>query len=367
MNTEVASTVVEPRTTTGAVAATIGAELIGPADLLLTRVSGLEDADERTLSFIRDERNAARWAESRAAAAVVSRRAQPKTHDPSRRALLIVEDADQAMIGILEAIAPRHAAPPAGVHATACVDASARIDPTAHIGPGVVIGAEARVGARTILHARVALGAGARIGADCDLRAGVVIEDRCVVGARVVIHPNTVIGGDGFGYRPAGASAREGGPALIRIPHAGIVEVHDDVEIGACTAIDRGKFGSTVIGAGTKIDNLVQIGHNCRIGRNCVICGAVGLAGSVTLGDGVTLGGGVGVKDNLTLGAGSTVAARSGVMDEIPPGETWAGYPAAPFSQMMRIVAATRKLPDVLRSLGRGQAPAAEKERESRP
>lgn len=337
------------RITVGELASKLGAELSGPASLTIERLDTLDRADERTLTFIRDERFAARWEESRAGAAIVTRGVEPHGHDPSRRALLVVDDADRALIAVLETLAPAHAGPPAGVHATAVVDPSAQVDPSARIGPRVVIGAGSWVGAGATLHAGVVLGAGAVIGEACDLRSGVVVEDRCVLGARVIVHPNAVIGADGFGYRPG--TSPDGGKALLKVPHAGAVQVGDDVEIGACTTIDRGKLGPTVVGAGTKIDNLVQVGHNCVIGRMCVICGAVGLAGSVTLGDGVTLGGGVGVKDGVTIGAGSMVAARAAVMDDIPPGQAWAGYPARPVKETMRIVAATSKLPDLLREL----------------
>ncbi|TVQ32870.1 MAG: UDP-3-O-(3-hydroxymyristoyl)glucosamine N-acyltransferase [Phycisphaeraceae bacterium] len=338
--------------TTGEMAERLGAELVGPADLTITRLDSLDRADEATLTFIRDARNASRWSASRAGAAIVTRGVElDATDDEARRALLYVEDADLALIGVLELFAPAHVRP-AERHPSAAVDATAHVDPGAFLGPGVAVGPRTRIEAGAALHANVTLGADVVIGAGSDIRAGVVIEDRCVIGRRVIIHPNAVIGADGFGYRPA-PKGDNGGPGLLKIPHAGAVEIGDDVEIGSCTTIDRGKFGSTVIGAGTKIDNLVQIGHNCRIGRCCIICGAAGVSGSVTIGDGATLGGGVGIKDNLTIGAGASIGARAALMDDVPPGEAWAGYPAAPIRETMRIVAATRRLPDLLKRLSR--------------
>ncbi len=336
------------RLTAGALAERLGADLVGPPELQLERLDTIDRADERTLTFIRDARRAAAWGDSRAAAAIVTRGCEPAAHDPQRRALLVVDDADRALIAVLESFAPRHRPPLEGAR-TASIDPTAVLDPSVVVGPHVSIGPGSMVGAGTILHAGVRLGADVRIGEGCDLRSGAVVEDRCVLGHRILLHPNAVVGADGFGYRP---EKREGDlPRLVKIPHAGHVEIGDDVEIGANASIDRGKFGATEIGAGTKIDNLVQIGHNCRIGRSCVICGAAGISGSVTLGDGVTIAGGVGIKDNVTVGPGATIGARSGVMDDIPAGEVWVGYPARPFKRTMRIIAAMQQLPDILKDL----------------
>lgn len=334
--------------TAGDLAERLGAELNGPADLPLRRVDALDTADEHTLTFIRDGRHAGAWAASRAGAAIVTRGVEPAGHDPSHRALLIVDDADRAMIEVLQMLAPAPSRPAQGTHPTAVVDPSARVAADASIGPMVSIGPGAEVGPGVVLHPGVRLGAGVRLGPGCELRAGVVVEDRCTLGERVVIHANAVIGADGFGYRPS-----EDGRSLLKIPHAGAVEVHDDVEIGAGTTIDRGKFGSTVIGAGSKIDNLVQIGHNCRIGRGCIICGCCALAGSVTLGDGVVLAGGVGVRDNISIGSGARVGAMSGIGENVPAGEVWFGAPAQPRQLAMRMISASQKLPETLRELRR--------------
>jgi UDP-3-O-[3-hydroxymyristoyl] glucosamine N-acyltransferase len=210
-------------------------------------------------------------------------------------------------------------------------------DPHLSVGPG------ARVGERCTLHSGVSVGASVSLGDDTQLHAGVVVYPRCSIGARCTLHANVVIGADGFGYRPA-PDAR----SILKVPHIGTVEIHDDVEIGASTTIDRAKFGATVIGSGTKIDNLVQIGHNVRVGRSCIICGCAALAGSVVIGDGATIAGGVGIADNITIGAGAKVGARSGVMDDVPPGESWVGYPAKPARQTFRILTALNQLPDVM-------------------
>jgi UDP-3-O-[3-hydroxymyristoyl] glucosamine N-acyltransferase len=339
-------------TTTGELAAMLGAELIGPGDLPLHHVETLERADNRSLTFIRNERYAAMWGGCGAAAAIVSRSIPVLNHNPQSRALLVVENADLALVRVLERATPMHRGPEAGVDERSSIHPSATIGVDVSIGPGARVGPESVIGDRVTINANAVVGAGVWIGDDSDLRAGVVIEDRCVLGRGVTIHPNAVIGADGFGYRPA-----DSGVGLVKIPHAGNVEIGDGVEIGACTTIDRGKLGATSIGAGTKIDNLVQIGHNCVIGRSCVICGATGIAGSVTIGDGVMIGGGAGIADNLTIGNGAKLGARSALMHDVPPGEEWAGMPAQPARQFLRIIAATQRLPEFLKQFsghGRG-------------
>lgn len=339
-------------TTTGELAAALGAELIGPADVALRHVDTLDRAGRSSLTFIRDERYASMWPQSGAAAAIVSRGISVPV-EPGR-AILIVDDADLALVRVLEQATPEHRGPGVGIDEHATVHPDATLGAGVSVGPGARIGADAVIGDNVTINANAVIGAGAQIGAGSDIRAGVVIEDRCVVGARVTIHPNAVIGADGFGYRPA-----DDGAGLVKVPHAGIVEIGDGVEIGACTTIDRGKLGATSIGAGTKIDNLVQIGHNCVIGRSCIICGATGIAGSVTIGDGVIIGGGAGVADNLTIGSGAKLGARSALMHDVPAGEEWVGIPAQPARQFMRIIAATQRLPELLKHFTSGRGDGA--------
>ncbi|MCK4821889.1 UDP-3-O-(3-hydroxymyristoyl)glucosamine N-acyltransferase, partial [bacterium] len=169
-----------------------------------------------------------------------------------------------------------------------------------------------------------------------------VLRERCQIGNKCIIHPNVTIGADGFGYRPA-----DDGKSLVKIPQIGTVIVGDDVEIGAGSCIDRGKFSATSIGNGTKIDNLVQIGHNCRIGRSCVIAGMTGVSGSVTIGDGVIIGGGVGIKDHVTIGNGARIGGKSGVISDVAPGQTVIGFPAGEYKKTLRQWAALKKLPDL--------------------
>jgi UDP-3-O-[3-hydroxymyristoyl] glucosamine N-acyltransferase len=325
--------------TTAWLAEKLKAELLGPGDILISSLAPLERAGEGALSFIRSPQYASRWPDSRASAAVITRSIRIPDHDPTRRALLVVDDADLAMIAALELFAP--SAPPQapGVHPSACVHPTARIGHGVSIGPNCCIGPASSVGDGARLAAGVTIGDGVSIGRACVLHPGVVIQDRCVLGDACILHPGVVIGADGFGYRPA-----PDGRGLVKIPHIGNVVIGNGVEIGANSCIDRAKFDSTVIGDGTKIDNLVQIGHNCRIGRACIICGLAGLAGSVTLGDGVTIAGGVLIADNLTIGDGAVIAGASAVMEDVPAGETWFGYPATRHRDYLRSVLVLREL-----------------------
>ena len=205
------------------------------------------------------------------------------------------------------------------------------------MGPFCVVGAAAKVGDRSVLCAGVCLGAGVVIGEDSVLFEGVVVRPRCIVGRRVRIGPHSVIGHDGFGYYTAGGVHR-------RIPHAGTVIIEDDVELGACTCVDRAKFGATRIGAGTKIDNLVQIAHSVRIGPGCLLAALCGVAGSTRLGTHVVFGGHVGIRDNVSIGSGVTCAAYTAVANDVPDGQTLFGIPALPAREKFRQISYTSRL-----------------------
>lgn len=327
--------------TSGDLASRLQGELRGPATIKLRGLEALDAAGSEHLSFVRDAKFWHMWSASRCGAALVSHRAAENAPPPGERAQIIVPDADTALIQILSLIAPPPRFAP-GIHESAVVDPTATISPAAHLGPGVVVGPRSFVAEGAAVLANVVLGAEVNIGRHSVIHPGVVIQDRCVLGEHVILHPGVVVGADGFGYYP---DPRTRVP--IKIPHIGNVVIEDHVEIGANTTIDRGKFGATRIGAGTKIDNLVQIAHNCRIGKCCLICGMCGLSGSVTLGDGVTLAGRVGIADNRSVGAGATIGGGSGVMDDVPPGETWLGHPARPVRHMLRVIASMHQLPDL--------------------
>ncbi|TVQ75991.1 MAG: UDP-3-O-(3-hydroxymyristoyl)glucosamine N-acyltransferase [Phycisphaeraceae bacterium] len=351
-----------PSFTTSEVAALIGAELRGATDLRLDRLDPLELAGPSSLTFIRSDKYAKRWRTSKAGAAIVTRELVPDILKASQladdRALLLVDNADLALIRILDALddlLPVDDNPAQGRCSSAIIHATAEIDPTACIGLGVTIGPRTIVSAGVVLQSGVVLGSDVRVGPQTEIRANAVIQARTVIGAKCLIHPGVVIGSDGFGFRPDPSGA-----GVVKIPHVGHVEIGDDVEIGANSTIDRGKFGPTRIGSGTKIDNLVQIGHNCTIGRACLICGCAGIGGSTSIGDGAMIGGGVGLRDNIKIGAGAQVAAMSGVMGDIPAGEIWFGFPAKPSKRAMRTLAALDRLADILgpmRKMLRDHAP----------
>jgi UDP-3-O-[3-hydroxymyristoyl] glucosamine N-acyltransferase len=327
------------RLTTGQLAAELGADLAGPAGTVITGAEAIEFAGPGQIVFIRSAKFAKAWPTCKADAVLLTRGIQLPPGGSPNRAVLTVPDADLAMSHVLRLLMPPAPAAEPGVHSTAVVSPSATIDPTSCIGPLASIGAGSVIGPGAIIHAGARIGAHVRIGRATVLHANAVVQDRCVIGERSILHSGSVIGADGFGYTVDPSRGM-----LVKIPHIGNVEIGNDVEIGAGSCIDRGKFGATTIGDGTKIDNLVQIGHNCRVGRSCVICGCAALSGSVTLGDGVMMGGGSGVADNITVNSGARIAAYSGVMSDVPAGETFTGAPAIPHREWARQTVAFRRL-----------------------
>jgi UDP-3-O-[3-hydroxymyristoyl] glucosamine N-acyltransferase len=234
--------------------------------------------------------------------------------------------------------------PSAGIHASAVVAASAKVDPSAHVGPLCVVGEGATISSGVVLEARCHVGAHASIGSDCWLKPGVTVGDYCVLGARCRIQSGAVIGSDGFGYEPVNGE-------IQRIPQVGNVVLEDDVEVGANSTLDRARFSKTVVGRGTKIDNLVQIAHNVRIGRQCLITAQVGIAGSTTLGDHCVLGGQSGVAGHLTLGDRVKLGAQTGLFEDVPADGFMNGTPAVPFGLERRLVVLSRRLPELFKKV----------------
>lgn len=316
-----------------------GLELRGDGSVRVRGVNTLAAAGAEEITWVNDARYAARLGSCRAGAVVASHEFG-ETPMPSLR----TDSVERAVAQLLGHFAPPVPRPATGVHPTAVVADSAALGAQVAIGPYVVIGERAVIDDRTVLHAGVHVGDDCRIGSDCRIWDHVVIRERCEVGNRVILHPHVVIGSDGFGY--FFAEGRHN-----KIPHGGRVVVGDDVEIGSGSTLDRSKVGETVVGAGTKIDNLVQIGHNVRIGAHCILIAHCGIGGSAVLGNGVILGGHVGIRDNIALGDGVTVAACSCVGRDIPSGQAVGGISAYDHQTYKRVLALTPKLPDIVRQV----------------
>ncbi len=330
--------------TASRIAAAVGGRLEGDDAHAIVRVAPLARAEGDAITFYASAKYAADAAATRAGIVLVTEAlAAQVAHVPAR---IVVAAPHEAMLAVLPLL-HRPVVREPGVHPTALLGRGVELGDDVHVGPYVVVEAGARIGARTVLEAHAWIGAGVVIGEDCHLRPGVRCYPGAVLGARVAVHANTVIASDGFGY------VQQGG-AHVKIPHVGRCVVGDDVEIGANCTLDRGSIDDTVIGAGTKIDNLVQLGHNVKIGRLCLLMSQVGVAGSSVVGDGVILAGQVGVAGHLEIGRGARLAAQAGVISDVPAGETWSGYPARPHREAMRASAALFKLPGLLRTLDRG-------------
>ncbi len=317
------------------IAERIGAESPGPkaGGILIHDVSALETAECGDLSLFYDARYAAALTETRASAVVTSR--DLSRHAPDGRCLLFAVDPRLAFARVGHLLYPA-AAPEPGIDPAARIHPSAAIGSGSQIDAGAVIGPDATVGERCHIGCHAVLGAGVAVGDDCRIGAQTVISNT-LIGDRVEIGSCVSLGGQGFGFV---AEAH----GLLRMLQIGRVIIEDDVEIGTNCAIDRGTTGDTVIGTGTVIDNLVQIGHNVRLGRYCVLSGQVGIAGSTVLGDGVMVGGQAAISDHLTIGAGARIAGKSGVMRDVGPGAKVGGYPAVPLRQWHRQTAGLLKL-----------------------
>ena len=332
-----------PVLTAAAIAEAVVGRLVGDPSIEVSGIAPLDRASGSDLSFFGAAKYAAAFAASQAGVVLVATDlAEAPGKTPAR---VIVEKPQEAMLRLLPHFhRPPTAAP--GIHPTAVVGARARLGENVSVGPYAVIGDDVRLGADTVIGAHAVIGAGVEIGDRCHLYPSVTVYSGTRIANRVTIHAGARIGSDGFGY------VQQGGQHL-KIPHVGRCLIEDDVEIGANTTIDRGSVDDTVVGAGTKIDNLVQIAHNVRIGKVCLIMAQVGIAGSVRVEDGAMLLGQVGVSGHHTIGKGARLAAQAGVFGDIPAGETWSGYPARPHKEALRAQAALFRLPSLLRRIER--------------
>lgn len=317
----------------GAVLEGDGARRVGPA--------ALEEAGPDEISFVAHPRYVPLLERTRAAAVLV----EPGL-DCAREGLSLLrcEDPSGAFTRVVGAFARAEPRPAPGVDESARVHPDAVLGADVAVGPFCLVGAGARLGAGCVLHAHVTVGAEVELGPGCELYPGAVVIARSRLGARCVLHPGAVVGSDGFGFDPT----PEG---WVKVPQTGTVEVGDDVEIGANATIDRGRFRATVIGAGAKLDNLVQVAHNCEIGPGALLCAQAGVAGSTKVGPGAILGGQVGVGGHLEVGARARVAGQSGVYGDLPGGEEYLGSPARPRAEALRAMAQAGRVPRLMERL----------------
>jgi UDP-3-O-[3-hydroxymyristoyl] glucosamine N-acyltransferase len=322
-------------------AALVQGTVMGDGTRVIQAARPLGEAQAGDITFLESDKHALQLAGSPAAAAVVSS-AMPL----GDKALIQVADPLMAFITIVRHLHGKPERKPAGIDPLASIDATAVIGADASISPFVRVEAGAVVGKRCRLHSGVVIGADCRLGDDVVLHPNVALYDGTVLGDRVIVHANSVLGADGFGYRfQAGRQ--------VKVPQLGHVEVGSDVEIGSCTTIDRGTFGATRIGAGTKIDNLVQVGHNCKIGPHNVLVSQVGIAGSTSTGSHVVMAGQVGVCDHVHIGDGAMIGAKAGVTKDVAPGQRMLGAPATPERDQKRILMTLERLPEMRRDLRR--------------
>lgn len=324
-----------PEFTAAEVARCLGGEVRGDPAI---RITGLAPADTAQPGDLTLADDAAFFERANASAAAAILTALDRV---SGKTLIRVPHARLAFARALALFFPESPFAP-GVHPSAVVHPEAQLDPTAHVGPLCVVGPRTRLGPRVALVAGVVVGEDCLVGEDTRVFANATLYPRTQVGARVRIHAGAVLGSDGYGY------VFEAG-VHHKVPQVGHLVIEDDVEIGANVTIDRGALGATVVGKGTKVDNLVHLAHNVRVGAHCLLIAQVGIAGSTQVGDYVTMAGQVGVADHVRIGSRVTLGAQSGVMNDIPDGQIWLGAPARPALQVKRQVIAGEKLPALLR------------------
>ncbi len=318
----------------GEIARMVGGELVGDPGLRICGAAPLATASASEIAFADDLKRARDVARSHAGAFVV-----PRGMDLAGRPGIVVDAPRLAFAAILAAFQPETGMPK-GIDERAWIDETAVVGRNPRIGPYATVGPLAVLGDDVTLYPGVRVEREARVGAGTVVHSNAVIGERVVIGRNVILHPGAVIGADGFGYVTSGGVHH-------KVPQIGTVVIEDDVEIGANSCVDRATMGATVIGRGTKIDNLVQIAHNVRVGANCIIVGMTAIGGSTEIGDGCVIAGGVGAKDHVRIGAGAIVGARSLVTTNVPAGVLVSGAPARPHKEQLSIEAALRKLPEL--------------------
>jgi UDP-3-O-[3-hydroxymyristoyl] glucosamine N-acyltransferase len=336
--------------TVGSLASLVQGEVRGDSGRPICNAAAIESAGPDAITFVLDESHVSRLQACRAGAVILNAKIASGLTPAATTSLIIVSDPHAAFQKILPQFRTVRSRPSRGISPHAFLSPTATIAADCYVGPGACIGDDVEIGTGCDIHPGAVIGPGCRLGQDVIVYPNAVLYQDVTLGDRAIIHSGAIIGADGFGYR-----FTEG--RFVKIPQLGTVEIHADAEIGACTTIDRGAIGPTIVGAGTKLDNLVMIAHNCELGRHNVFASQVGLAGSCTTGDYVRLGGQVGIKDHVRLNSGCMVGAKGGVHKDIPEGEIWIGYPATPEAEQKRLVFSLKRVPEM-----RDQVRAMEKQ-----
>jgi len=317
----------------------VGGRVAGDGNIVITGASGIKEAVAGDITFLANPKYGSLLDKTSASAVVVSDGTQS-----SAKPLILVDNPSLAFVKIISLIIPDQSSHPQGIAPTALIGKNVSLGKGVSIGPYAVIGDNVEIGDKTIIYAGCFIGHGTKIGGHTLIYANVSIRERITIGSQVIIHSGAVIGSDGFGFVTVKG-------AHHKIPQVGTVEIGDNVEIGANTAIDRARFGKTIIGAGTKIDNLVQIAHNVVIGENALIVAQAGVSGSATLGNNVILGGQAGLVGHINIGDNAIVTAQSGVAKSVPADTMVSGYPARPFMTTQRVNASMQNLPKLFESV----------------
>ena len=308
---------------------------VGSDQIIIRGTGTISSARQGEITFAESQRALERLEHSPAEVVLVS-----EDLEPTDRAYIQVSDVREAFAKLVAHFRPPRENKRIGISPAATVSEQANIADDVDIHPGAVICDDVEIGAGSTIYANVTIMAGCRIAENVTVFPGAVLYEDCIVGPRCILHANSVVGSYGFGYDTVDGAHQLGA-------QMGYVELEADVEIGAATTIDRGSYGATTVGAGTKIDNQVQVAHNCRLGRHNILCSQVGIAGSSTTGDYVVMAGQVGIPDHCHIGDQVTIGAKSGVMRDVPSGQTMLGIPATPERQQMQLLAAVQRLPEM--------------------
>ncbi|MFC1594058.1 UDP-3-O-(3-hydroxymyristoyl)glucosamine N-acyltransferase [Candidatus Omnitrophota bacterium] len=328
-----------PQKTVGEIAEIINGELVGNGAIVITGVGGIKEAQKGDITFLANPKYMPLMSQTKASAIITSFEI-----DSADKPIIRTENPSIAFTETIALFAPHQIKHPQGIHPTAVVSQAAVISENVAIGAYAIIEDGAEIQENSIIYGGCFVGSQTQVGADCILYPNVTIRERITIGNRVVIQSGAVIGADGFGYVCVNGEHK-------KIPQIGTVIIEDDCEIGANVTIDRARFEKTVIGKGTKIDNLVQIAHNVITGKNCIIVAQAGISGSTTLGESVTLAGQAGLVGHITIGDNAIVAAQGGVIKSVPANTMVSGYPAKPHETAKKVNACVQRLPQLYKTI----------------